>query len=274
MTRKLLDFSRAVRFGVTPFYIRRPDLWHGMMPSMDRRIAIATDWRFVYIRIPKAANSTVISTLTQRFPAAASSADHVDGSQARRSAPKRTYHRPHQLSRQQVRSLFNDFFIFTVVRNPFHRTLSAFLDKLQPGNEYGDPYRATVARYDGGKITFPGFCRYLKAGGQDRNCHWMPQTQLVEMIGVDRLDVVGKVENLEEDLQTIVQRINKDDASLVTLHRAGPKSTGAGDKLHAHYDEECRQIILDVFEQDFQNFDYDRELPGASDTQPTQDPQA
>ncbi len=112
------------------------------------------------------------------------------------------------------------YFKFTVLRDPLHRILSAYLDKIVPGPLDGDRYTSMqvartvraaqaavgIADDPDRSITFEEFVRYL-AVAADVECdmHWMPQ---VHLVGADlsRYAHVGTVERLAETLDLLASR--------------------------------------------------------------------
>jgi hypothetical protein len=210
----------------------------------DVRSMVSHRAGYVYLRVPKAANSTVARALLERFPEPGLDPERVDDAKARV-----THFGDLRLSDlPRVRR----YFVFTVVRDPYARTLSAFLDKFRPGDPRLDRFGDRVAAFDGGAVSFRGFCRYLAAGGEADNAHWMRQTRLTGL--ADRLDFVGRVETLEDDLARILARIGARDARPIA--RAGPTPTGASARLREAYDDETRTLVEAVYRADFETFGY------------------
>jgi len=244
----LQTLARIARNGatcLTPYYRTRPALWSPRLRSLDARVAVSTRRSYACVRIPKAANSTIVKTLLHHFPEPG----------AERLHPKKAFASPRKLSRAEVRRMEDDFFIFSVVRNPYHRILSAYLDKFEREDPYAKPYLARVRRYGGGELSFPAFCRYLADGGAGENPHWVPQVRLLGLVGIERLDFLGHVENLGPDLQRIVDRIAAAPTPLA-IQPTGPAPTEAAEQAAAWYDAECRQIVAGVYREDFEHLGY------------------
>ena len=142
-------------------------------------------------------------------------------------------------------------FRFTFVRNPYSRTLSAFLDKIcrRSGSSKG-----FYAWWQGSETpAFGDFCRYLDAGGLTYDIHWAPQTELL-LLPIEAFDRIGKLETLEPDLTDVLQRIFGADAQIAG--RAGPRSD-ANRALETHYDDAARAIVARLYARDFEAFGYD-----------------
>ena len=78
-------------------------------------------------------------------------------------------------------------------------------------SEHKSPYLAIGSRvrrrYGGGDLTFRAFCAYLDAEGPYGNPHWYPQYRFIDALGAERLDFIGRVENLRTDLSQVIQKI-------------------------------------------------------------------
>ena len=239
--RPLADAKLILR----PYYLVRPQLWREPLRAIDARSVVSRQWRYIYLRVPKAANSTVLRTLLERFPDPGLDPENVDRAKVC-SAHFRNL-------RAGELDAVAGYFTFTVVRDPYVRMLSAYLDKFRPGNKHLGRFSARVERMDGGRVSFRGFCRYLAAGGEAEDAHWMRQTRLVGL--ADRVDFVGRVETLAADIPAVMARIGDAGAAL-EIRRAGPPPTGAASRLEEHYDAECRGIVAEVYAADFARFGY------------------
>lgn len=228
-----------------PYYLLRPRLWRERRLRMiDDRSVVSRTWRYVYLRVPKSANSSVITALLERFPEPGLNPADLDRA---------------KLDATHFRDLwFGDllriprYFHFSVVRNPYGRVLSAYLDKFREGDKHLAAYGQRVAAHDGGQVTFRAFCRYLADGGEAENAHWMRQTRILGL--ADRMDFVGKLESLEADLESIFARIG--GAAPDAVPRAGPPATAASRRLTEYYDAECAALVERVYREDFARFGY------------------
>lgn len=233
-----------------PYYLMRPRLWREPLREIDARSVVSRRWRYVYVRVPKAANTAVLRTLLERLPEPGLDPADID-----RAKVRSVHFR--DLRAGELRTVAG-YLSFTVVRDPYVRLLSAYLDKFRPGHKYVGRFGALVAAHDRGRISFRGFCRWLAAGGEAVNAHWMRQTRLAG--AVERLDFVGRVETLEADMGRLLARISgaPEAASGIApgVARAGPPPTGAAARLAEHYDAECRQIVAEVYAADFARFGY------------------
>lgn len=235
-------FDKVLLNGLTlpwrPFYRRYPFRSPASIRSADDRGMVDMELGFFCNRVPKAANSTVVTNLARlKF------GRDVDSPDA-----KKMFATPARLNRAEVER-FASLFKFTVVRNPYTRTLSAYLDKIER--------RAVRA---GKESSFRDFL--LQAKKTPRflysNAHWAPQTALM-LIPVEQFDFIGKVETLDQDLAEIKRRIRPDLEQPVTSFKRN--ATGAGDKLRHYYDDELIALVQELYRDDFSTFDYGTDFP-------------
>lgn len=240
---------KAKNYKFNPYYLIRPKLWKEPIKPIDLRTAVSTQWGYAYIRIPKAANSTIIRTLQNNFPDQQITAESIGDI-------KKQYLHFSNFGLREAIFLPRKLFIFTVVRNPYSRILSAYLNKVaaQHTTEHIN-HAEVIAPHDNGELSFTAFCRYLATGGEYENPHWMRQSRILGIS--DRIDYIGKVETLEEDLEKIVARIAP--GTKLNIERKG-QQTNASEKLRAYYKPECRQIVEEIYDQDFRDLNYAKEL--------------
>lgn len=219
-----------------PYYRKYPYTAPVSIASADDRGCVDMTLGFFCNRVPKAANSTVMTNLARlKF-----------GRDIPSPEAKRLFTTPARLGRDEVEH-FDSLFKFTIVRNPFTRTLSAYLDKIER--------RALRANRES---SFGDFLAELRDGRLYSNAHWAPQTALM-LYPVEKLDFIGHVENLEEDLATIKRRIRPDLEEAVTSFRGN--ATGAGSRLRAYYNDRLVSEVIELFRADFETFGYSTDFP-------------
>ena len=137
---------------------------------------------------------------------------------------------------------------FSIVRNPWDRLLSAWKDKVY--KQWADWYpekchkwRLPVyAEYKGKSFNY--FVRNI-----DILCdgHVIPQTLLIDL---DRVDFVGRFENLQEDFDTICQGVGIPSMELPHKNKTKHKH------YTEYYDDETRQIVAEKYAKDIEYFGY------------------
>lgn len=221
-----------------PFYQRYPYRNGISINSADARGCIDLKAGFFCNRIPKAANSTVVTTLAR-----ISHGENVPSRDA-----KKMYAVPSQLTREQVAEL-EHLFKFAVVRNPFTRTLSAYLDKIERWPKRNKKIRS-----------FREFLEGLQTGKLLTNAHWAPQATLL-LLPPNHFDYFGKVESLEKDLAFIRSQLLGQSYAPEPVRSATGHATGAKDRLRSYYDNECIQIVQTLYKDDFDLFNYLPDFP-------------
>lgn len=239
-------------WGRCPFYRLYPYQQPVHMQAADRHGAIDHRHGFFYNRIPKCANSTVVEALATSSGKVGRSSDTV--------ALKRAFSKPHRLSRRQVVELRDHWLKFTFVRDPYARVLSAYLDKIvRLRYDLRPRYRALqgTGTTTAEPPSLDRFLDFLAEGGLYANVHWAPQTALL-LIPLAAFDFVGKVENLDHDLNHVLQRIfpGQPQRGWPAFGRAGPPPTGAQDKVSSWCNRQQLDRIAACYENDITALGY------------------
>jgi hypothetical protein len=253
------EASRCLDCILSPFYIARPRLWRVGMREIDKRVAFDLENEYVYIRIPKCANSTVCVNLDHYFP---SRSKKRESTRYADIVKEKKFVSPRNISFEESFNLRSKV-LFTFVRNPYTRILSAYLDKVKD-KEYAKKYQKEIKNYSEKGLSFLSFCRWLKGGGFKKDPHWMPQSWFINVFGVDKLDHIGKVESLNSDIQKIFKEISnigqKIDIKEAKFSDHKNHSTGASKKLKKYYDKECLSIVRQFYKKDFEVLGYSKNI--------------
>lgn len=242
------DSSIMIRLRKTPEYLRvfTQYGWLKNHPILETvpdklkmkvlsRVAISRADGFCYFRVPKVANSTIVkSLLLNSMPNESSS---ISGMTAKR-----------MLHGIPMMPELENLFVFTVVRHPVSRTLSAYLDK-----SHQDDYRKKhlCLRVEAGEPSgFERFLDGLKDGQLMDNIHWAPQSAILPY-DLEKYDHIGRFETLHEDLDHCLHAIFGKNA---LTQRSDPHRTGASDKVSEFVGSKQRAIIEKLYHDDFNNF--------------------
>lgn len=222
-----------------PFYnVYKPQL---EIELLDKLVLVNHKYNFIYFRIPKAANSTIVSSLY--FAETGKVITSLDDIQIIKDT---YYNRPSSLSHSQLKKIQNDYFKFTFVRNPYTRIIAAYLNKIIP-NKNGKCNRVAkfLGRSPDTEISFSDFLEYLEQGGINQNAHWARQHDLLP-IPLEEFDFIGRTENLTNDLNYVLAHIFKTKPQIVSVRE---HKTNA-ERMLQELDKKTKNRILKLYKVD------------------------
>lgn len=218
--------------------------------------------RYVYFAVGKAANSTVkhhLYDLEHQGTHFKTKSVHD-----RQNSPLLS---PYQLPDDMLEDVFLSpkYFRFVMVRNPYSRLLSCYLDRIVPADSL--PYRQLIVaqkRTVGDAVTFEEFIRTICAQRPfQQNNHWRVQAHEVCSAAVP-MDFVGKQEHFAEAMAQIWARIAPNvPAPNFTAENKSPSVTGAEGRLNEFYTPELVDLVRSAYAEDFDLFGYSPELDAA-----------
>lgn len=146
-----------------------------------------------------------------------------------------------------------DRHLFSCVRNPFARTLSAYLDKVVAG----DPREYPELR--GLKSTsFEGFLNAVAdTEPLHLDVHFRPQH-----INLNYANIIYDAVFFLENPTAVGQYLEQIMPGFV-LERFAPHARGAQEKLAAHYDRATLDLVRRIYARDFEAFGYSLDLADA-----------
>ena len=147
---------------------------------------------------------------------------------------------------------------FVIVRNPYSRVLSAFLNKFAKA-AYVERYRPYALTRDG----FADFVSWLADGGLGEDPHWDLQSKLM-LMPLDRYDRVIRFERYHEELVEFLATRGIDverHPRTTSFRRAGLASSHADARLQAFYTPAVAGRVADLYANDFTALGYDTVPP-------------
>lgn len=167
-----------------------------------------------------------------------------------------------------------------MVRDPFTRILSAYLDKIRRRIDGGvikeigrqsDNHWSKVANeisfflpnwLDGcdEKNMFKGFLKWLAHSEHafTRDEHWAPQV-VISACETVNFDIVAKFEELPESANEILEALNFSQSFPTQKAVKFPKIDAAS-KIRQYYDEESEALVTELYSEDFKTFGYRKHL--------------
>lgn len=163
---------------------------------------------------------------------------------------------------------------YTMVRDPYSRVLSAYLNKVESrlplaapaeGEDYFttvtraiDTYRKQVLGAEAyPEVNFEVFLRWLAntadvrdgSGHMRADEHWALQTVLLRQPEV-RFDMIGRFENITEDAKSLLQAMGCDQP-FPSQQDVKFAPTRAQEKLDAYYTPDLRKLVEQIYRDDF-----------------------
>ena len=263
---KMFEVSRKrLQSSIRKFSMSRNPYFKDAILKNAKHVMLYKQVKCAYNRIKKSANSSTMMFMADAL-AANGYEQHLCTDGLSYNDYKNTSHqfgipfnevwRPSQISELQ------DYFWFTVVRNPYTRLLSAFLQKgsgAQRGNAVFKKFPG-FDRLD--PVGFTEFVSFLENGGLYENKHWSPQIKLL-LVPPDRFDYIAKTENLGRDMEYIFQEIGlkpTQDSCFSRPHVSEAstewKVTNANSCAAEFYNENICKRVYDLYKADFVEFGY------------------
>jgi len=213
------------------------------LPAL-RRLAYWPKFGLSYNKVKKNANTSVVLLL-----------DHLqhEGEVSRRDAKWRTFGL-FDVALSELGRLAQ-YHYFIVIRDPYSRVLSAFLDKFRH-EEFWSSYGDFPLDPDG----FDSFLAWLKAGGLNKDPHWDLQIKLM-VWPLEKYDTVIRFENFAAEMHALFESRNiQISAELLedVLPSDHGKKTSAADQLDRFYTPARRQLVAELFRDDFDALGYRR----------------
>jgi hypothetical protein len=215
--------------------------------------------RYVYTAVGKAANSTVKHHIYKleyegtRFK--------IKSVHDRQSSPLLS---PFQLPDDILEEVFTTpkYCRFSMVRNPYTRLLSCYLDRILPA--LSAPYRQllnAMGKPHGTPISFAEFIETVcKQKPFVQNNHWRLQTHEI-CAATKNYDYIGKQENFAADMTTVWKHIAPDLAVPdFKGENKSPSITSARKFLQTYYSPELINLVSEAYREDFETFGYDFDI--------------
>lgn len=174
--------------------------------------------------------------------------------------------KPYQIGRNRFISMMNsgDYFVFTVVRDPILRLISAYKDKIR-GNR---PQAAGVLRYyesrgrdlnsNGRNITLNDFAKYICSirGSRQFDSHWRPQFYQTSPDFI-RYSKIIKFERLNEEMRILAGRFNLQ----WDCRKLNKTKSSLECKKNLVMDDEVYESVLSKYRLDYEIFYPENDAP-------------
>lgn len=197
--------------------------------------------KFLFIAIPKTGTTTVGSALKKYS--------------AKVKRYKGDQHVSYNFLKENMKPTinFDDYFKFTIVRNPWDRLVSVFhfLNIKKDSSNLVAPvtrrklYNRYIKKYKG------NFKQFVKGVPITEIIHTRPQYDFIcNNDGIVELNFICKMETLQNDLDNVCCKIGIPNQQLPYKNKSKHKH------YTEYYDEETKQIVAEKYAKDIEYFDY------------------
>jgi len=225
---------------------------------------------FIFIHMPKTAGESV----TALFDQTSLWNDLPIGGTPFGETVNRHYQERHQLHKhstsEEVRSVlgarvWSQFFTFTFTRHPYSRILSLYNYAGRLVDNQRSAYLRRLPRRGRRKhelwswpainayVASRSFSEFIRHPQFEADLASQPQTAwILDEAGEEIVDFVGRVEAIDTDLRTVVERVGLPQPEVPRKNRS-PARQG---KRHYPTEEDYR-LLADTYRRDFEHFGYD-----------------
>ena len=197
-----------------------------------------------YVRVPKAACSTVIARLLGSVNAA-------EGTRELHSSNRLITFDQREFGKRLREVSVGPSQLFTLVRNPFSRLLSAYREKIELDLD-GPRYRRELDIPADADIGFEAFVeRTVERTPMELNPHFRPQalTTRADLVAYDR---IFRLEQMGEALTWLDEILPTSSSAKVVA----PHATHANERVLSSYTPRLTRMVADYFADDFRLFGY------------------
>jgi len=202
-------------------------------------VTVSSSKKFVWFRVPKAGSRTILYFLNTNTKLDCGFPDHENKDLG--------YNKKYD-------NVWDSYFKFSFVRNPFARILSAYLDKVcnKHDIQFYDKFRNMSFK----EFVFEVSKHELKYKQVDS--HILPQNLLIP--NKESLSFLGKIENFNTDFKYVCDKLELEFDFEYKIGTGKQNSKNLNKTEHKHYteyyDDETRKIVAEKYKKDLDLFNY------------------
>jgi hypothetical protein len=216
---------------------------------------VSRRFNYVYVSNPKAACTTIKHYLVQAELGNPES--HPRHIHQRRNVPLLM---PRQLTPEEREGIVSgSFFLFTFVRHPLKRAVSAYADKIL-GNKKQKAEILEILGHDpevlDREVSFEEFMTAITSQPPRKlNPHWRPQVLNLAPNALN-YDFVGRVENLTDDMRAVCEKLGLPE---YRIRKRNAKSHKVDVDLNSLITARAHDLATNLYEDDYRTFGYSME---------------
>jgi len=196
--------------------------------------------KFIFVAVPKTGSRTIHNFFNEYIK---------DNNDIERIWTKEKYHQPLNEILLEY-PVANNYFKFGFVRNPFDRMVSTFLDFTLNKSTH----REFAQDFDNLFKTFPEFILNFSNTKWINEIHMQPAVWYLYN-GSQKVDYVGKFENLESDFSDACLSLGLKNIPLSSVPKLGVTAREK-DYREFYTDPKMIQVVHDFYVDDFNTFGY------------------
>lgn len=220
--------------------------------NLDRVIRQSKQRNYIYLNNPKSACSTIKYNLWKQEYKLGNVSSYPENSLD-------VHKRENPIFKKNwVLEDWKTWFIFSFVRNPFTRLLSAYLDKICKKTPERQYLYDLADIHNNKTISFQYFVEIISNFSSEQdNPHWKCQSEHF-LLSYIPIHFIGYFEQIQVDLNILWHKIF--GISAENIRTWTPHKTDAGNLLETYYNQRTINLVLQKYEQDFINFGYSDSL--------------
>jgi hypothetical protein len=218
--------------------------------TVNYLVNLSERFRYCYVNNPKCASTGILRALQRA---------EVDGDDKR--LPLDVHDRTEspllsfETCTRAPDEVITDFFVFSYVRNPYSRVLSAYIDKVEQEEAERDRLLPTLGLDPSTKPTFLEFLLAIQKQRDDwRDIHWSTQSRLLQ-INTIKYGFIGRFESFSVSFPRVLGRLGIPrehfEESYLPRH-----VTRANERIKDYIGPRELELIRSIYYADFANFAY------------------
>ena len=144
-----------------------------------------------------------------------------------------------------------NYFNFTIIRNPYSRLVSCWVDKVLQSDRWIKKGRQSdiIHHMIDNNFTFEQFIKHVCNDTSFRDAHWWSYNQFIPK-QFEEFGTVVKCETLEEDFNHLKKKIGLNECTLIT------RNITNHDHYTTYYTDELIELVSRKFRHDLLRFNY------------------